>query len=72
MLINEKEEYLKFMILIKTRYNLEECYNSLKFKKKLMEESEGRIMISLSEYKYSEEEAALAVEAFEHQWDKYY
>ena len=43
-----------------------------KIKKKLMEESEGRIMISLSEYKYSEEEAALAVEAFEHQWDKYY
>lgn len=43
-----------------------------KIKKKLMEESEGRIMISLSEYKYSEEEAAMAVEAFEHQWDKYY
>lgn len=43
-----------------------------KIKKKLMEESEGRIMISLSEYKYSEEEAALAVEAFEHMWDKYY
>lgn len=39
MLANEKEEYLKFMILIKIRYNIEECENSLKFKKKLMEEN---------------------------------
>lgn len=42
-----------------------------KIKKKLMEESDGRIMISLSEYKYSEEEAAQAVEAYETRWDKY-
>ena len=42
-----------------------------KIKKKLMEESEGRIMISLSAYKYTEEEAAKKVEEFEHKWDKY-
>ena len=36
-----------------------------KIKKKLFEESEGRIMISLGLYKYSEEEAARAVEAYE-------
>jgi len=42
-----------------------------KIKKKLMEESEGRIMISLSGYKYTEEEAAQAVEEYEHRWDKY-
>lgn len=40
-----------------------------KIKKKLFEESKGRIMISLSAYKYSEEEAAQAVEEFEHRWD---
>lgn len=39
-----------------------------KIKKKLFEESEGRIMISLSGYKYSEEEAARAVEAYEQRW----
>lgn len=33
-----------------------------KIKKKLFEASQGRIMISLSKYKYTEEEAALAVE----------
>lgn len=42
-----------------------------KIKKKLMEESDGRIMISLSKYKYSEEEAALAVERYEHKYDNY-
>ena len=42
-----------------------------KIKKKLMEESEGRIMISLSKYKYTEKEAAKKVEEFEHKWDKY-
>ena len=42
-----------------------------KIKKKLMEESDGRIMISLSAYKYTEEEAAKKVEEFEHKWDKY-
>lgn len=42
-----------------------------KIKKKLMEESDGRIMISLSKYKYSEEEAAQKVEEYETRWDKY-
>jgi len=37
-----------------------------KIKKKLLEESNGKIMISLSTYKYTEEEAAKAVETFEH------
>ena len=41
-----------------------------KIKKKLMEESEGRIMISLSKYKYSEEEAAKLVEEYEKRWEK--
>ncbi len=41
-----------------------------KVKKKLFEESEGRIMISLSSYNYSEDEAAIAVEEYEHRWDK--
>ena len=40
-----------------------------KIKKKLLEESHGRIMISLSGYEYSEEEAALAVEAYEKRWE---
>ena len=41
-----------------------------KIKKKLMEESEGRIMISLSKYKYSEQEAAELVEQYEKRWEK--
>ena len=41
-----------------------------KIKKRLMEVSEGRIMISLSKYNYTEEEAADAVEEFEHRWEK--
>ncbi len=40
-----------------------------KIKNKLYEESEGRILISLSAYKYSEEEAAQAVEEYEYRWD---
>ena len=36
-----------------------------------MEESDGRIMISLSKYNYSEEDAAQAVDEFEHRWDNY-
>lgn len=39
-----------------------------KIKKKLMEASDGRIMISLSKYKYSEEEAADAVKEYEMRW----
>ena len=42
-----------------------------KIKKKLFEESEGRIMISLSAYKYTEEEAAIAVENYEKRWEKH-
>ena len=42
-----------------------------KIKKKLMEESNGRIMISLGRYKYTEEEAAEAVKEYESRWDKY-
>jgi len=41
-----------------------------KIKNKLFEESEGRIVISLSAYKYSEEDAARAVYEYEHRWDK--
>lgn len=40
-----------------------------KIKNKLYEESEGRILISLSSYEYSEEEAAKAVEAYENRWN---
>ena len=42
-----------------------------KIKEKLMKESEGRIMISLSNYKYTKEEAADAADEFEHRFDKY-
>ena len=42
-----------------------------KIKKKLMEESNGRIMVSLGKYKYSEEDAAEAVKEYECRWDKY-
>lgn len=41
-----------------------------KIKKKLFEESGGRIIISLSGYKYSEEEAAKAVEEYENRFCK--
>ncbi|MBQ2984602.1 MAG: hypothetical protein IJD57_07395 [Candidatus Gastranaerophilales bacterium] len=40
-------------------------------KKKLFEESKGRILISLSNYKYSEDDAILMVKEYEHKWDKY-
>ena len=43
-----------------------------KVKQKLMEESDGRIMISLSNYAYSEKEAIEAVYDYEHKWDKYH
>lgn len=41
-----------------------------KIKKKLYEESHGKIMISLSKYQYSEREAALAVKNYEKRWKK--
>ena len=42
-----------------------------KIKEKLMKESEGRIMISLSNYKYTKEEAAMAADEYEHRYEKY-
>ena len=42
-----------------------------KIKEKLMQESQGRIMISLSKYKYSKEEAAHASYEYEHKYDNY-
>ena len=42
-----------------------------KIKEKLMEESQGRIMISLSKYKYSKDEAAQASWDYEHRFDGY-
>ncbi|MBQ8476000.1 hypothetical protein IJ531_02955 [bacterium] len=42
-----------------------------KIKEKLMKESQGRIMISLSKYKYSKDEAALASYEYEHRFDNY-
>lgn len=41
-----------------------------KIKKKLQEESNGKIMISLSAYKYSEAEAAKAQQDYEKRWQK--
>lgn len=40
-----------------------------KIKEKLMEESQGRIMISLSKYKYSKDEAAQVSFEYEHRYD---
>ncbi len=42
-----------------------------KIKEKLAEVSQGRIMISLSKYKYSKEEAAKASYLYEHRYDNY-
>ena len=42
-----------------------------KIKQKLFEESKGRILISLSNYKYSENEAILMVKEYEERWKKY-
>ena len=42
-----------------------------KIKNKLFEVSEGKILLSLSRYNYSEEEAADAVKEYEQRWDKY-
>ena len=39
-----------------------------KIKQKLFEESEGRIILSLAKYDYSEEEAAEAVKKYENRW----
>ena len=42
-----------------------------KIKKKLFEESKGRILISLSAYKYSEEDSICKVKEYESRWEKY-
>ena len=42
-----------------------------KIKQKLFKESQGRILISLSNYKYTEEEAILKVKEFEQRYLKY-
>lgn len=42
-----------------------------KIKHKLFKESKGRILVSLSNYKYSEEDAILLVKEFDCRWNKY-
>lgn len=42
-----------------------------KIKQKLFEESKGRILISLSNYKYSEDDAILMVKEYDERWKKY-
>lgn len=42
-----------------------------KIKKKMLEASEGRVLISLSKYKYTETEAAKMEKEYHHKWDKY-
>ncbi len=42
-----------------------------KIKEKLMDESQGRIMISLSGYKYSKDDALEAAYEYDHRFDKY-
>ena len=39
-----------------------------KIKRKLFEETGGKVILSLSQYKYSDEDAALAVEEYETRW----
>ena len=42
-----------------------------KIKERLAQESQGKIMISISKYKYSKDEAAQASYKYEHRYDKY-
>ncbi|MBQ8635184.1 hypothetical protein IJ425_03425 [bacterium] len=42
-----------------------------KIKKKLFEESQGRILLSLSTYKYSQDDAVLMVKEYEQRFNKY-
>lgn len=42
-----------------------------KIKKKLLDVSEGRVLLSLSKYKYSQEDASLAEKEYECRWEKY-
>lgn len=68
-------KYMQMYIddIIREIHNGNLCGNETypyKIKNKLLEESEGRIAISLSGYNFSEEEAACAVDEYEHRWDK--
>ena len=52
--------------------NLKGCETyPYKIKKKLFEESMGRILISLGKYKYTEEEAILLTKEYDERWKKY-
>ena len=42
-----------------------------KIKQKMLEASEGRVLISLSKYKYTEDEAAEKEKEFHYRWEKY-
>ena len=43
-----------------------------KIKQKMLEASEGRVLISLSKYKYTEDEAAEREKEFHYRWEKYH
>lgn len=69
-------QYMQLYIddIIEEIHNGKLCGNETypyKIKKKLFEESEGRILISLAKYKYSEVDAIEAVKEYETRWDKY-
>ena len=66
------QEYIDDIIEVIHQGGLEgnETY-PYKIKEKLMTESQGRIMISLSKYKYSKDEAANASYKYEHKYDNY-
>lgn len=52
--------------------NLKGCETyPYKIKKKLFEESMGRILISLGKYKYTEEEAIILTKEYDERWKKY-
>ena len=69
---NYVQQYIDCIIEEIHQGNLEgnETY-PYKIKQKLFEESQGRILISLSNYKYTQEQAADMVREFEQQWHKY-
>lgn len=43
-----------------------------KIKQKMLEASEGRVLISLSKYKYTEDEAAEREKEYHYRWEKYH
>ena len=66
------QKYIDDIIEVIHRGGLEgnETY-PYKIKEKLSKESQGRIMLSLSKYKYSKDEAAKASFEYEHRYDSY-